>query len=44
MVGGEPAPLDEVMSVKPFPRDALPWPDLAFPSTEQALNDYLGQR
>jgi ADP-ribose pyrophosphatase YjhB (NUDIX family) len=44
MVGGEPAPLDEVMSVKPFPHDALPWPELAFPSTEQALKDYLGQR
>src|SRR5215207_9469462 len=44
VVGGEPAPLDEVMSVKPFPRDALPWPELAFPSTEQALKDYLGQR
>lgn len=41
MVGGEPAPLDEVMSVKRFSRDALPWPDLAFPSTEQALKDYL---
>ena len=44
MVGGEPAPLDEVMSVKPFPHDALPWPELAFPSTEQALKDYLVQR
>src|SRR5215203_5392222 len=44
VVGGEPAPLDEVMSVKPFPRDALPWSELAFPSTEQALKDYLGQR
>jgi 8-oxo-dGTP diphosphatase len=44
MVGGEPAPLDEVMSVKRFPRDALPWPDLAFPSTEQALKDYLSLR
>ena len=44
MVGGEPAPLDEVMSVKTFPRNALPWPELAFPSTAQALKDYLGQR
>jgi 8-oxo-dGTP diphosphatase len=44
MVGGEPAPLDEVMSVKSFPHDALPWPELAFPSTEQALKDYLGRR
>lgn len=44
VVGGELAPLDEVMSVKRFPHDAVPWPDLAFPSTEQALKDYLRRR
>ena len=41
VVGGEPAPLDETMDVKCFPRDALPWSEMAFPSTEQALKDYL---
>ncbi|CAN5280547.1 NUDIX domain-containing protein [soil metagenome] len=40
-IGGEPRPLDETMDVKGFPRDALPWDELAFPSTEQALKAYL---
>src|ERR671938_244115 len=35
--GGEPTPLDETMAVKSFPRDGLPWSELAFPSTEHAL-------
>jgi ADP-ribose pyrophosphatase YjhB (NUDIX family) len=39
--GGEPAPLDETLDVRPFPRDELPWSEMAFPSTEQALKDYL---
>ena len=39
--GGEPAPLDETMAVRRFPRDELPWSEMAFPSTEQALKDYL---
>ena len=39
--GGEPAPLDETMAVRLFPRDRLPWSEMAFPSTEQALKDYL---
>ena len=39
--GGEPVPLDETMDVKMFPRDGLPWDEMAFPSTEQALKDYL---
>jgi len=38
---GEPAPLDETMDVRSFPRDALPWAEMAFPSTEHALKDYL---
>ena len=42
-VRGEPAPLDETMDVKSFLRDGLPWTELAFPSTEQALKDYLRQ-
>ncbi len=40
-IGGEPAPLDETLDVKRFPRDELPWSEMAFPSTEQALKDYL---
>jgi hypothetical protein len=31
------------MDVKTFPRDRLPWAELAFPSTQRALKDYLGQ-
>ena len=38
---GEPAPLDETMDVRSFPRDGLPWAEMAFPSTEHALKDYL---
>lgn len=41
VVGGEPAPLDETMDVRSFARDALPWSEMAFPSTEHALRDYL---
>ncbi|HEV2092887.1 MAG TPA: NUDIX hydrolase [Rubrobacter sp.] len=41
VVGGEPVPLDETMDVKGFPRDGLPWTEMAFPSTEQALKDYM---
>ena len=44
VVGGEPIPLDETMDVKGFPNDGLPWSEMAFPSTEQALKDYLGDR
>jgi ADP-ribose pyrophosphatase YjhB (NUDIX family) len=41
ITGGEPAPLDETLDVQGFPRGALPWSEMAFPSTEQALKDYL---
>ena len=41
VTGGEPRPLDETMAVEIFPRDRLPWSEMAFPSTEQALKDYL---
>jgi 8-oxo-dGTP diphosphatase len=43
VTGGEPTPLDETMDVRSFPRDRLPWTKMAFPSTEQALEDYLNQ-
>lgn len=41
VTGGEPAPLDETMDVRSFPRGSLPWAEMAFPSTEHALKDYL---
>ena len=41
VTGGEPVPLDETLDVRGFPREALPWAEMAFPSTEHALKDYL---
>ena len=41
VTGGEPAPLDETLDVRAFPRDELPWFEMAFPSTGHALKDYL---
>ncbi len=41
VTGGEPEPLDETLDVRAFPRDGLPWAEMAFPSTEHALKDYL---
>lgn len=41
VVGGSPEPRDETLDVKSFARDELPWRDLAFPSTEHALKDYI---
>lgn len=41
ITGGEPVPLDETLAVKSFPRDGLPWAEMAFPSTGHALKDYL---
>jgi ADP-ribose pyrophosphatase YjhB (NUDIX family) len=41
VTGGEPEPLDETLDVRSFPRNALPWSEMAFPSTEAALKDYL---
>lgn len=41
VTGGEPRPLDETMAVEVFSRDGLPWSEMAFPSTEHALEDYL---
>ena len=41
VTGGEPEPLDETMAVEIFSRNGLPWTEMAFPSTEQALKDYL---
>jgi 8-oxo-dGTP diphosphatase len=33
---------DESLAVRPFPPSAIPWGQLAFPSTVQVLKDYLG--
>ena len=41
VTGGEPAPLDETLDVRAFPRDKLPWAEMAFSSTGHALKDYL---
>jgi 8-oxo-dGTP diphosphatase len=41
VMGGKPIPLDETRAVGVFPRDGLPWSEMAFPSTEDALKDYL---
>jgi 8-oxo-dGTP diphosphatase len=41
VTGGKPTPLDETMAVQTFSRDGLPWSEMAFPSTEHALKDYL---
>ena len=43
-VGGEPEPLDETLAVESFSLDGLPWQEMAFPSTEHALKDYLRKR
>jgi hypothetical protein len=29
------------MDIRSFPTEGLPWTEMAFPSTEQALKDYL---
>jgi ADP-ribose pyrophosphatase YjhB (NUDIX family) len=44
VVGGEPAPGDECLEVRAFAPDQIPWEELAFPSTRDALRDYLRQR
>lgn len=41
VTGGKLEPLDETLAVGVFARDGLPWSEMAFPSTEQALKDYV---
>lgn len=43
-IGGEPGVGDETIDVRAFESHAIPWQDLAFPSTGQALRDYLRGR
>ncbi|HUI26239.1 MAG TPA: NUDIX hydrolase [Candidatus Kryptonia bacterium] len=42
IVAGEPSVGDEAIEVRTFGRDEIPWDELAFPSTRQALRDYFG--
>jgi 8-oxo-dGTP diphosphatase len=41
IIQGRPTAGDETLEVGIFPPDELPWDQLAFPSTSQALRDYL---
>ena len=41
VLGGTMKACDECQEVRAFPPEALPWEDLAFPSTRAALKDYL---
>ena len=41
IVGGELAPADESIEAGTFVPSAVPWNDLAFTSTKDALNDYI---
>jgi 8-oxo-dGTP diphosphatase len=41
VVGGEPAAGDECLEVRTFAPEEIPWDDLAFESTRDALRDYV---
>jgi ADP-ribose pyrophosphatase YjhB (NUDIX family) len=41
VVGGEPRALSESLEARSFPEEEIPWDELAFPSTREALRDYL---
>jgi 8-oxo-dGTP diphosphatase len=40
-VAGEPEPLDEVLDVRSFAPPEIPWEKIAFPSTRDALREYV---
>jgi ADP-ribose pyrophosphatase YjhB (NUDIX family) len=42
IVGGHLEARDESLEARAFPRRAIPWDELAFPSTRAAVRDYLG--
>ncbi|MBI1865335.1 MAG: NUDIX hydrolase, partial [Nitrospirae bacterium] len=42
--GDRPSVGDETLEVGLFGPDEIPWDDLAFPSTVQALRDYFSRR
>lgn len=41
VLGGIPGPGDETLEVRIFPPDEIPWEEIAFASTKDALRDYL---
>ncbi len=41
IVGGRAAPTPEALEIRPFAPDAIPWPEIAFRTTEWALRDWL---
>ncbi len=41
VAGGELIVGDEAEDVKAFPPESIPWDELAFPSTQEALRDYV---
>ena len=42
IIAGVPSVGDEALEVRLFARDEIPWDELAFPSTRQALREYFG--
>lgn len=42
VTGGALRTDDENLDIRPFPAGEIPWDELAFPSTKEALRDYLG--
>lgn len=41
IVGGAPQPTHEALEVRPFAPAAIPWPEIAFRTTEWALRDWV---
>jgi ADP-ribose pyrophosphatase YjhB (NUDIX family) len=41
VVSGQPSAGDETLDVRVFAEDEIPWNELAFPSTAEALRDYF---
>lgn len=41
VIGGVLEAADESVEARIFPPDQVPWPELAFDSTKEALNDYI---
>jgi hypothetical protein len=41
VIGGMLEAADESVEARMFPPDDVPWPDLAFDSTKDALNEYI---
>jgi ADP-ribose pyrophosphatase YjhB (NUDIX family) len=44
VIGGELCSDDECLEARLFARDEIPWNELAFRSTSEALRDYFEQR